>query len=206
RNFYQRFPPGLRRQVAGIIWPENIPFGGNRNQVFQSIINAGQEGAVVLVTGTVVAVVVPVLVTGTRIFVTLPRINTTHIFPGEINGAGSATGFHHVGNGIWHQSFARIVRITKPPNQLGVYQAEIQIFNHVTRTWVTKARPSTFFPNHWSRRDVLRAVRTAYLDAIRNRHIAPNVNGFWERQRGRLTIRRWVHNGRIHTAYPLYDP
>ena len=88
-------------------------------------------------------------------------MNLRHIFHGEINQSGKAVGFHHRGS-IGHQGRARIVRITKPPNVQGVYQAEVEIYDPNRGMWIIKETPSTFFPDSWSRAQVVAEIRGAF--------------------------------------------
>ena len=57
-----------------------------------------------------------------------PRINMEHIFQGEINRKGQATGFHHEGS-IGHNTRARITNITQKQNLHGVYVGNVEIFD-----------------------------------------------------------------------------
>ncbi|WP_206194070.1 EndoU domain-containing protein, partial [Serratia microhaemolytica] len=92
-------------------------------------------------------------------------VNAKHIFHGEINRRGRAVGFHHEGS-IGHQGKARVVEITKPPNELGIYQAKVEVFNPATGRWVAKGPESTFFPKHWSRAKVLSEVKAAKANSV----------------------------------------
>jgi hypothetical protein len=88
-------------------------------------------------------------------------MNIRHIFHGEINASGMAVGFHHRGS-IGYQRHARITRMTKSPNAQGVYEAEVEIYDPASGMWIHKHRPSTFFPDSWSRTQVLAEIRSAF--------------------------------------------
>ncbi|WP_410985423.1 EndoU domain-containing protein [Bacillus cereus] len=114
-----------------------------------------------------------------------------HIFHGNINREGAAGGYHHksmMGEG-------EILRVTRPPNRYGVYEAEVSV------NGVPKRLPSTFFPDHWDRTEVLKAIEVAYNNKVYsgrgNRYIGTAPNG--------MKIRLFIApNGRIISAFPLY--
>ncbi|MEY8348281.1 EndoU domain-containing protein, partial [Bacillus cereus] len=113
-----------------------------------------------------------------------------HIFHGNLNREGDAGGYHHVSM----MGEGEILRVTRPPNRYGVYEAEVSV------NGVPKALPSTFFPDHWGRTEVLKAIEVAYNKVYSgrgNRYIGTAPNG--------MKIRLFVDsNGRIISAFPLY--
>lgn len=90
-----------------------------------------------------------------------PQINVKHIFHGEINQRGRAVGFHHRG-AIGHQGRARVGQIIDPLNAQGIYRAQVEIYDPKRGRWISKGDPSTFFPDSWSRAQVLDEVRRAF--------------------------------------------
>ncbi|MBI1929409.1 EndoU domain-containing protein [Candidatus Poribacteria bacterium] len=127
-------------------------------------------------------------------------MNVKHIFHGEINLGGRAVGFHHRG-GIGHQRRARIVQILDPPNAQGVYRAKVEVYDPKRGRWITKDRASTFFPDSWSRAQVLNQIRGAFQKRTFTR------NSLWEGiSPSSVTIRGYLDTaGNINTAYPLYQ-
>ncbi|WP_052668235.1 EndoU domain-containing protein [Nitriliruptor alkaliphilus] len=132
----------------------------------------------------------------------------THLFHGHVrttkSGVPRATGFHHRGS-IGSQSRARVRRDADGTDRIlqrdpgtGVYRAEVEIFDG--QSWVPKKAPSTFFPDHWSRQQVLDEVRGASRNAVSHqgnlhRGVGP----------GGLTIEFAVGpDGSIRTAYPIF--
>lgn len=125
---------------------------------------------------------------------THPPINETHIFHGEINRHGRAVGFHSRPWG--HDPVdAGVLKIKSGPNQVGVYTAWVWIKNKI------KTHFSSFFPDKMSRKDVLKAILHAFHNKkIRkgNKFEGPSGHGF--------TIQGYLlKNGKINTAYPLYN-
>ncbi|MEK7021890.1 EndoU domain-containing protein [Bacillus sp. FSL K6-6038] len=114
-----------------------------------------------------------------------------HIFHGNIDRAGDAGGYHHksiMGEG-------EVLRVTRPPNRYGVYEAEVSV------NGIPKRLPSTFFPDHCGRIEVLKAIEVAYNNKVYsgtgNRYIGTAPNG--------MKIRLFIaSNGRIISAFPLY--
>ncbi|CAG9611989.1 Ribonuclease [Bacillus rhizoplanae] len=114
-----------------------------------------------------------------------------HIFHGNINSKGSAGGYHHVSM----MGEGEILNITKQPNKYGVYEAK------VTVNGVVKVPTSTFFPDEWSRVEVLQAIKEAYNNKVytgrKNSYIGTTSNG--------MKITMFIDsNGRIISAFPKY--
>jgi hypothetical protein len=126
-----------------------------------------------------------------------PKIDVGHIFHGEINANGKPVGFHHRGS-IGHTGRARIVVGTESvPNAQGVYTAKVQVFKPSAGNWVTKK--STFFPDSWSRLQVINEIRSAFINAhlIRGR--------LWEGiSPSGVRIQGYFEGNTIKTAYPIY--
>lgn len=112
-----------------------------------------------------------------------------HIFEGEVNRHGRLVGFHQAGA---HPD--RIVRILRGPNALGVYEAEFRAFGRLKR--------STFFPDAWTREQVLAAIREACSAAG-----APRDGRLVGRTAQGMRIQMYLDGrGGIATAFPLYEP
>ena len=128
-----------------------------------------------------------------------PRINMEHIFQGEINRKGQATGFHHEGS-IGHSGKARIIQVMQGPNLKGVYIGKVEIFNTKTATWVQKSVPSTFYPKTWSRSKVISEIKSAYKNGciIGNKFSGVSNSG--------VIIEGYVNQKGydINTAYPKH--
>uniref|UniRef100_UPI0036DF4914 two-partner secretion domain-containing protein n=1 Tax=Photorhabdus sp. RM322S TaxID=3342825 RepID=UPI0036DF4914 len=129
---------------------------------------------------------------------TVPKINSEHVFHGEINKKGKAVGFHHEA-GIGYQGKARITEITTPPNAQGVYRGKIEVFNSQTGQWMKKGTESTFFPKSWNRQKIMSEVRGAY----KNGTVQPG--GKWEGvSPSGVTIGGYLdRHGNINTAFPI---
>ncbi len=127
---------------------------------------------------------------------TNPPVNLTHIFEGEINRQGRPVGFHARPGGR-NPSGARVVRVVDRPNRLGVYTAAVEIRTRDGR-WLEKR--STFYPDRMSREEVVAAVLNAWRSRSTGRaekFRGPSGLGF--------TIEGWHQNGRINTAYPIFQ-
>jgi hypothetical protein len=127
---------------------------------------------------------------------TTPRINLSHIFEGEINRKGRPVGFHARPGGR-NPAGARLVRVLDGPNRQGVYTAQVEIRTQDGR-WLDKR--STFYPDRMSRGDVVAAILNAYkrrTTGAAEQFRGPSGQGF--------TIEGWYQNGRINTAYPIFQ-
>lgn len=124
---------------------------------------------------------------GTRIY---NRKTMDHLFLGEINRRKKAVGYHHES-----MMGGRIIPGTETaPDKNGVYEANVIINGK------KKKAPSSFFPKHWDRVDVLKAVKEAFEN---KRHIG----GFkYEGTTSRgIDIQMYLdEDGIISTAFPIY--
>jgi hypothetical protein len=127
-----------------------------------------------------------------------PPINVTHLFEGQINKRGQPVGFHARPGGRDPQN-ARVVRVLDGPNRAGVYTAEVEIRDGDRNGGRWLEKNSTLYPDAMSRQDVLAAI----LHAFRERR------GGGEKFRGSsgrgFTIEGYYQNGRINTAYPIFQ-
>lgn len=127
---------------------------------------------------------------------TAPPINLSHVFEGEINRKGRPVGFHARPGGRNPRN-ARVERVLEGPNRLGVYVAAVEIRGR-HGDWLDKR--STFYPDRMSRQQVVAAI----LNAWQRR-----TTGGAEKFRGPsglgFTIEGWYQNGRINTAYPIFQ-
>jgi hypothetical protein len=128
------------------------------------------------------------------------KINEKHIFEGEINRRGLAVGYHHRANGRDADS-ARLEKVISNPNAQGIYVGKIQIRDSNNGQWVSKSAPSSFFPDRWSRNQVLSEIRGAFANAP-NPAAEPwqgtspsgiRISGYYNR-----------NSNTINTAYPIY--
>ncbi|MCT2582646.1 putative T7SS-secreted protein [Actinophytocola gossypii] len=101
-----------------------------------------------------------------------------HVFEGHYRpGRASYTGYHHREGGVDH-GVLRVVEIIDGPDRHGVYTA----FVRGPRS--TETKKSSFFPDSWSRAEVLHAVRTAFVGAMRNGRFDPVGRRFRGEYRG----------------------
>ena len=126
---------------------------------------------------------------------TAPPVNQTHIFEGQINRRGKPVGFHARPGGR-NPAGARVVRLLDGPNRSGVYTAEVEIRSG--DRWLEKT--STFYPDAMSREEVLQAILHAFRGRAGSggeKFRGPSGRGF--------TIEGYFQDGRINTAYPIFQ-
>ncbi|MDR3109284.1 MAG: EndoU domain-containing protein [Planctomycetaceae bacterium] len=123
-----------------------------------------------------------------------------HIFNGEINRAGKATGLHHIGTSV-NLNYAKVTKIQGTQNATGVYNASIEIYDHQTRQWVQKGNVSTMFPDHWSRDDVFKAIKGATNDPLK-RTIGNNKYEGTDSVTGMTIIFTINKQNELTSAYP----
>lgn len=114
-----------------------------------------------------------------------------HIFEGEINAkTGQAMGFHYEG---FPTSKGKIVGNLDPPNEFGVYRANVEIEG------VLKGPKTTFFPKDYSPQNVVDAVNEAFA----NKEVYKN-NIYRGKSKAGIEIEFVIKKGKIDSAYPLY--
>jgi hypothetical protein len=128
---------------------------------------------------------------------TNPAVNATHLFIGEINRGGKATGFHAKTKGQIPRD-AKVITVKSGPNQAGVYTAMVAIYDRRSRQWREKF--STMYPDDMEPAEIIEAVLHAYKHRDRGRSQpwrGPSGHGF--------PIEGYLlKDGRINTAYPIY--
>ncbi len=129
---------------------------------------------------------------------TTPPLNLTHIFEGEINRKGKATGFHYESRNPTTYS-ARIKELLSAPNKYGVYTAIVEIFDPKTSQW--KSKFSSLFPKTLSKASVIKAI----IDVIQQS--SSQKAGRWRglSAYGFQIEGYRLQDGRIVTAYPIYE-
>jgi len=154
------------------------------------------------ISGSTGTTALPATFSNTQIARSVPnqvKINTTHIFQGEINRRGAAVGYHHRANGR-DQANARVIKIVNPPNRQGIYVGQVEIKNPQTGQWVRKSGISSFFPDRWTQGQVTSEIQGAFFSANppteRWQATSPSgirIEGFYDRA-----------TNTINTAYPIY--
>ena len=128
-----------------------------------------------------------------------PPINAEHIFHGEINRRSMAVGFHHAAS-MGSESYARITSMVSPPNAQGVFVANVEVFDRISGVWIAKRSPSSFFPDSWSRTQVMAEIKSAYGNQTVQRG-----NYFQGTSTSGVEIGGYLDSsGKINTAFPIY--
>ncbi len=128
---------------------------------------------------------------------TRPEINLVHIFEGEINSRNRPVGFHARPGGL-DPEFARMIRVKAKANNMGVYTAEVEIFDKKEKEW--KRKFSSFFPDNMSRQEVIETILYAYD------HRSEGKGTKWQGPSGKgFMVHGYLNRrGNINTAYPIY--
>ncbi len=113
-----------------------------------------------------------------------------HIFDGEVLKNGKANGFHYEG---MPDSKGKVVENIDPPNEYGVYRANIEVDG------VPKKPKSTFFPKEWTPQQVIDATNQAF----NNKEVFKN-NRYRGQTDSGMVIEMIIKNDKIVSAYPLY--
>ncbi|MCX2795834.1 EndoU domain-containing protein, partial [Microbulbifer thermotolerans] len=142
-----------------------------------------------------------------------PKVDMHHI-QGEVNPSKwipklkmkmpSGTGGHYLNPNI------RVINEIKPRNSLGVYEAQIEVFDTKNSVWVPKLNPkgkpgkSTMFPDHWDEKKIIQQIQEAYIDAG-----TPKSGKWIGKSSTGLKIQGYVDESSnpfdIRTAWPVYE-
>lgn len=117
-----------------------------------------------------------------------------HIFEGQINASGNATGYHY---DKIEDSAGKIVPGTKTtPNALGVYEAKVEV-SGVAKS--SNGGYSTFFPDAMSPQQVVDAINEAYAD---RQWIRSNI--YIGTSKGNMDIEMYLtDDNKIISAFPV---
>ncbi len=140
---------------------------------------------------------------------TSPRVNLTHIFQGGVNRRDKPVGFHSRPGGR-DPAEARVVRVLRPPNRFGVYEALVEIAppaGSADERWLAKR--STFYPDRLDRAAVLAAILNAFQHREAGGAGGAGAAGAEYRFRGPsglgFTVEGYLlDDGSVNTAYPIY--
>ena len=118
-----------------------------------------------------------------------------HIFKGNINGKGKATGYHYEG---YEDSLGKVIPGTcSEPDDLGVYKAKVEVDGIVKSG---NKGYSTFFPKDMSPQEIVDSINEAYDDRI-------DLGGdlFEGEASNGLIIQMYLDDEKITTAYPIFQ-
>ena len=102
----------------------------------------------------------------------------------------------------------RIIGPIRGPNQHGIYQARVEVWDPGTKRWVTKAGPSTLFPNNWTPAQIEAAIQRAFANRTFTQGQPSSNQAFkfgGDSGHG-FEIWGYFDNGVITTAYPVFVP
>lgn len=142
-----------------------------------------------------------------------PKIDMHHV-QGEVNPnkwipklkmkMPSGTGGHYLNSKI------RVTNEITPRNSLGVYEAQIDVFDSANNAWVPKLNPkgklgkSTMFSDNWGEPKIIQQIQEAYIDAG-----APSSGKWTGQSSSGLKIQGYVDETSkpfdVRTAWPVYE-
>ena len=119
-----------------------------------------------------------------------------HIFNGNINSKGKATGYHY--NNRSDSKGSIIEGTQSKTDKHGVFKAQVKVDG------VKKNGFSSFFPSDWSPQEVVDAINTAYDYALAD---SDNPEGeLWIGYCNDLEIDMYLNDSKkITTAFPVYE-
>ena len=118
-----------------------------------------------------------------------------HIFKGNINGRGKATGYHYEG---YEDSPGKVIPGTcSEPDDLGVYKAKVEVDGIVKSG---NKGYSTFFPKDMSPQEIVDSINEAY-----NERIDLGGDLFEGEASNGLIIQMYLEDEKITTAYPIFQ-
>ena len=138
-----------------------------------------------------------------------PPVNLVHIFCGQINKYGQATGFHSHPNGKNPKSAAAFdpVKASLSPNPHSYTQYKNIYVRLNWNTWLQKlASPTTFWPTSMRKRDVVSTIQWLYskcrpLNQNAYRAVVCIENYYYHSQK--FAVKIVLENKTVKTAYPV---
>jgi filamentous hemagglutinin len=129
---------------------------------------------------------------------TNPQIDIDHILNGQINSRGNAVGGHYL-----RDPDVKVNQWTGAPDVNGVRTGYISVRDPNTGKWIPKKAETTFFPEHWSKRQCELEVKNAF----ENSHpVTINGQSMWEgKSSNGITMRGYYKvDGSGATGWPVY--
>ncbi len=124
---------------------------------------------------------------------TISEYALKHIFEGNINRRGEATGFHHKASAPDNNT--GILRIIKEPNSCGVYTAQVKIQGKTKRAY------SSMFPDNLNKSEITSILISSYK---KGKAANPSKQIFTVQTDRCFKMTIIENNGKLATAYPLY--
>lgn len=118
----------------------------------------------------------------------------SHIVLGKIKNK-NVSGAH-----LFTPEICKVIKITKPKNEKGVWEAQISIKDPDTDRWVDKKLLTTFFPNLWSKELLLVKLEIAFVA----RKKISDVKYVGDTDCG-IPIVFIYKKDKIVSAYPIYE-
>ena len=130
-------------------------------------------------------------------------IRMDHILNGEVktyrDGLQGGSGGHYL-----RDPNVRVERMTGLPDKNGVSKGHISVRDTETGKWVPKKAETTFFPEHWSKRQTAKEIESAFENS---RPMEENKQ-LWEgTSKSGLEIQGYYGkpDGSGATAWPVYE-
>ena len=119
-----------------------------------------------------------------------------HVITGDIHKE-ELRGVH-----LFDESCMRIICVTRTPDKLGVWEAEIEMYDNKSNKYIRKEKPTTFFPNEWSRSQLFHEISAA----CNNIYKCPECENIWHGiTPSGIFLNIVVKNDRIETVYPRHS-
>jgi deoxycytidylate deaminase len=116
-----------------------------------------------------------------------------HIFEGNINRRGEATGFHHKPSSPGPDT--EVIKTIKEANNCGVYVAQVKVQGK------TKKAYSSMFPDKLNKSEIINILDSSYKKGI---SANPIKTIFTVQTDQCFKVTMILNNNRLATAYPLY--
>jgi hypothetical protein len=114
--------------------------------------------------------------------------------------SGSFTKKNISGIHFFNPRFHRIIEITKKKNSKGIWEAKIEGKRPATGDWITKDRPSTFFPTDWTKELLLLKIHEAFM----NKKAMTDLKYVGQTNCG-IDIVFIIEENKVVSVYPEYE-
>jgi hypothetical protein len=114
--------------------------------------------------------------------------------------SGKFTKYNISGIHFFNPKIHIVIEITKEKNLKGVWEAKIEAKRPTKNDWITKERPSTFFPTEWIKELLVVKIHAAFM----NKKAVTDLKYIGQTDCGIDIVFRMKEN-RVISVYPLYD-
>lgn len=101
---------------------------------------------------------------------------------------------------LYNPQKIQIIKITKPKNSYGIWEAIIKVYNPNSNRWVRKVKPTTFFPDNWDLQKLVFECENAF-----NNKTSISDKKYHGITKSGIPVVMVLEDDNLKSIYPLYE-